>query len=80
VEGYYVTLPKLPRKIILSLGYSMFKHHGSTLLEGYCSCSKLHNTPTIPLINCPRNTMGSITYLFKLWRGFAKPYQNLEGK
>jgi len=48
------------RKPILSLRYSVIKHHTSTLLEGYCSCSKLHNTPMIPLICYP------ITYFFKL--------------
>jgi hypothetical protein len=66
VEGYCIALPKPPRKPIQSLRYSIIKHHGFTLFEGYCSCPKLHNTLTIPLINYPRNTMGSITYLFKL--------------
>ncbi len=42
------------------------KHHGFTLLEGYCSCSKLHNTPTISLIGYIKNTLRSITYIFKL--------------
>jgi len=78
VEGYCVTLPKPPRKPIPSLKYLVIKHHGSTLLKGYCSCSKLHNTLAIPLINYPRNIMGSITYIFKL--GGVLPYQNLEGK
>jgi hypothetical protein len=45
------------RKQILSIKYLVIKHHGSTLLEGYCSCSKLHNTLTIPLICYPRNTL-----------------------
>jgi hypothetical protein len=38
------------RKSISSLRYSIIKHHGFTLLEGYCSCSKLHNTHVMPLI------------------------------
>ncbi len=46
------------RKPIPSLGCSIIKHHGSTLLEGYRSCSKLHNTPTLPFICYPRNTLG----------------------
>jgi hypothetical protein len=36
----------------------LIKHHGFTLLEGYCSCSKLHNTFVIPLIWFPKNTLG----------------------
>ncbi len=47
------------RKPISSLKYSIIKHHGSTLLEGYCSCSKLHNTRALPLICYPKNTLGS---------------------
>jgi hypothetical protein len=66
VEGYCITQPKPPRKPIPWLGYSIIKHHGSTLLDGYCSCSKLHNTLAIPLIRYPINTLGSITYIFKL--------------
>jgi hypothetical protein len=66
VEGYCVALPKPTRKPIPSLRYLVIKNHGSTLLEGYCSSSKLHNTPAIPLISYPKNTLGSITYLFKL--------------
>jgi hypothetical protein len=50
----------------MHMRYSVIKHHGSTLLEGYCSCSKLHNTLTIPYIGFPINTLGSITYIFKL--------------
>jgi len=46
------------RKLIPSLGYSIIKHHGSTPLEGYCSCSKLHNAPTLPFICYPRNALG----------------------
>jgi len=66
MERYCVALPKPPRKPIPSLGYSIIKHHGFTLLEGYCSCS---NIPlAIPFINYPRNTLGSITYFFKLKR------------
>jgi hypothetical protein len=68
MEGYCIALPKPLRKPIPSLGYSVIKHHGSTLLEGYCSCSKLHNTHVIPLTNYPINTLGSITYFFKLGR------------
>jgi len=44
--------------------------HGSTLLEGYCSWPKLFNTPTIPLLGYPINTLGSITYFLKLGRYF----------
>ncbi len=33
------------------IGYSIINYHGSTLLEGYCSSSKLHNTPAIPFID-----------------------------
>jgi hypothetical protein len=78
MEVYCIALPKPPRKPILSLGYSIIKHHGSTLLKGYCSCSKLHDTLAMPFIIYLKNTMGSITYLFKL--GGVFPYQNLEGK
>jgi hypothetical protein len=46
------------REPISSLGYSIIKLHGFTLLEEYCSCSKLHNTPTLPFICYPRNTLG----------------------
>jgi len=56
-----MVIPNLTRKPIPSLGYLVIKHHGSTLLEGYCSSSKLHNTHAIPLIGYPRNKMGSIT-------------------
>jgi hypothetical protein len=45
------------RDPIPSLGYSIIKHHGSTLLEGYYSCSKLHNTFAIPLICYATNTL-----------------------
>ncbi len=68
--GVLCTLTKPPRKPIPSLGYLVIKHHGSTLLEGYYSCSKLHNKTTIPFISYPKNIMGSITYLFKL-EGFC---------
>jgi len=64
VEGYCVALPKPIRKPIPSLGYFLIKHQGSTLLlEKYCSCPKLFNTPAIPLIGYPKNTLGSMTYL-----------------
>jgi hypothetical protein len=66
MEGYCAALPKLIRKPILSLGYLVLKHHGSTLLEGYCSCSKLNNMLAIPLISYSKNTLGSIRYFFKL--------------
>jgi hypothetical protein len=46
--------------------YSIIKHHGFTLLEGYCSKLTLLNTSTIPLVGHPINTLGSITYLSKL--------------
>jgi hypothetical protein len=49
-----------------SLMYSIIKHHGSTLLEGYYSCSKLHNTFAIPLICYPTNTLGPKHFFFKL--------------
>jgi hypothetical protein len=51
---------KTYKELIPSLGYSIMKHHGSTLLEGYCSFSKPHNTPIIPL-GYPINTLSSIT-------------------
>jgi len=66
MEGYYIAVIKPPKKPIPSLGYSIIKHLGLTLLERYCSCSKLHNTLAIPLISYPINTLASITYLFKL--------------
>jgi len=66
MEGYCVALPKPTRKPISSLGYSIIKHHGSILLEGYCSCTKLFNTPIIPLVGYPKNTSDCITYLLKL--------------
>jgi hypothetical protein len=68
VEGYCIALLKLTRKLILLIGYSIFKHHGFALLEGYCSCSKLHNTLAIPLISYPKITLGYITYILKLGR------------
>jgi hypothetical protein len=61
MEEYCIALPKPPRKPISSLKYSVIKNHGSTLMEGYSSCSKLHNTPPIPLISYLRNKLGSIT-------------------
>jgi hypothetical protein len=53
-------------KPILALGYSIFKRHRSTPLEGYCSCLKLHNTIAKFFIGYLINTLGSITYIFKL--------------
>jgi predicted nucleic acid-binding Zn finger protein len=53
---YNVTLPKPTKKPIPSLRYYVIKHHGFTLLEGYCSCPKIFNTLAIPLIGYPRNT------------------------
>jgi hypothetical protein len=66
MEGYCIALPKPPRKLIPSLGYYVIKHHGSTLLKGYCACTKLFNTLIIPLVGYPKNTLGSITYFLKL--------------
>jgi hypothetical protein len=43
------------------------------LLEGYCSWPKLFNTFIIPLLDYPKNTLGSITYLLKLGRVFHGP-------
>jgi hypothetical protein len=60
-------------KPILALGYSIIKHHRSTLLEGYCSCLKLHNIIAIFFIGYPINTLGSITYVFKLGRVMHNP-------
>jgi len=60
MEGYCIALPKPTRKLVPSLRYLVIKHHGSTLLEEYCSSSKLHNTLAIPL-GYPRNTLGFIT-------------------
>jgi hypothetical protein len=68
MEGYCVPLPKPPRKPIPSLRYSIIKHHGFTLLEGYYSCSKQHNTLAMPFIKYPINSLGPITYIFKLGR------------
>jgi hypothetical protein len=45
----------------------------SPLLEGYFSCSKLHNTLAIPLISYPKNTLGSITYFSELGRVTYNP-------
>jgi hypothetical protein len=59
VEGYCIALPKPIRKPIPSLGYLVIKHHGSTLLEGYYSSSKLQNTLAIPFIGYPIITLGS---------------------
>jgi hypothetical protein len=42
-----------------------------SLLEGYCSCLKLLNTPMIPLIGYLKNTLGSITYIFETWKNIA---------
>jgi len=78
MEGYCITLPKLTRKPIPSLWYFVIKHHGSTLLEGYCSSPKLFNTHGIPLVGYPINTLGSITYFLKLegvLRSFTKTYK-----
>jgi hypothetical protein len=70
VEWYCVALPKSPKKTIPLVGYLVIKHHGLTLLEEYCLCSKLHNTPTIPLISCPITRMGSI-HIFSNLEGFC---------
>jgi hypothetical protein len=66
VEGYCVTLPKPTKQPIPSIRYFVIKHHGFTLLEMYCSCPKLFNTPIIPFVGYPKNTLGFITYIFKL--------------
>jgi hypothetical protein len=50
----------------MHMRYSVIKHHGLNYFEGYCSCSKLQNTFAIPFIGFPINTLGSITYIFKL--------------
>jgi len=68
VKGYYVTLPKPTRKPIPSLGYFIIKHHGSMLLEGFCTCPKLFNTPTIPHVKYLRNILSFITYFLKFGR------------
>jgi len=51
----------------------MGRTHGSMLLEGYCSWPKLFNTLTIPLSGYPKNTLGSITYFFKVGGVFHSP-------
>jgi hypothetical protein len=56
------------RKLIPPLGYLVIKHHGFTLLEGYCSCSKLHNTPIVPLIS---KIHGVHNIFFQTWKGNA---------
>jgi hypothetical protein len=68
MQGYSIALPKPPRKPISSFKYSIFKHHGSTLLEGYYSCSKLHNTLAI---SHKYNGLHNIS--FQTWKGFAIP-------
>jgi len=74
MEGYCVAIPKPTRKPISSLGYYIIKHQGSTsLLKGYCSCPKLFNTPAIPLVRYPINTLGTITYILKLGRVLHNP-------
>ncbi len=37
--------------------YYVIKHHGFTLLEGYCSCPKLLNTLALPLTRYLKNTL-----------------------
>jgi hypothetical protein len=71
--GVLHSLPKPTRKPIPSLRYSIIKHQGSTLLEGYYSCPKLLNTPTLPLTWYPKNTLGSITYLLKCGGALHNP-------
>jgi hypothetical protein len=78
MEGYCVTLPKPTKKPIPSIKYFVNKHHGFTLLERYCSCPKLFDTPTIPIVGYPKNTLGSITYILKLedvLHGLPKTYK-----
>jgi hypothetical protein len=73
-----MALPKFIKKPIPSLGYSVIKHHGSTLLEGYFSCPRLFNIPVIPFIGYHINTLGSITYLLILGgvlHSFTKTYK-----
>ncbi len=68
LAGYCIALLKPIRKPIPSLWYYIIKHHGFTLLEGYCSCPKLFNTNLVPLLRSLENKLGSITCLFKLGR------------
>jgi hypothetical protein len=63
---YSIALPKPTKKLILSLRYSIIKHHGSILLEWYCSCPKMLNRLAILFIRYPKNALGCITYLLKL--------------
>jgi hypothetical protein len=73
LERYYIITPKPTRKPIPSLKYFIIKHHGCTLLDGYCSLPKLLNTLIIPFSGYPKNTLGSITYLLKLRGVFHNP-------
>jgi hypothetical protein len=74
MEGYCIALPKPTRKPIPSLRYSIIKQQGFTsLLEGYCACPKLFNTPAIPIVGYLKNTLGTITYLLKLGRILHSP-------
>jgi hypothetical protein len=43
------------------------------LLEGYYSWPKLLNTFTIPFGRYPKNTLGSLPYIFKLGEVFHGP-------
>jgi hypothetical protein len=79
VTRYCIGLPKLTRKPIPSLGYFVIKHHGSTLLsKGYYSCPKLLITLVVTLTMYPKNTLGSITYLWKLGGVLHSPTKNLK--
>jgi hypothetical protein len=52
--------------------YYVIKHHGFTLLEGYCSCQKLFNTLALTLTRYPKNTLiGLYIISFETWRGNA---------
>jgi len=73
VERYCVALRKPTKKPIPSFKYSIIKHQGFTLLEGYYSSPKQFNTPAIPLVGYPTNTVGSITYLLKLGKLMHSP-------
>jgi hypothetical protein len=77
VKGCYVALPKPIRKLIPSFGYYVIKHHG-LIYFGLCywkgiAFSKLFNTLAIPLVGCPKNILGSITYILKLRRVLHSP-------
>jgi hypothetical protein len=73
MEGCCIALPKPTRKPIPSLGYFVIKHRGFMLLKGYYSYPELLNTPAIPFIRYPKNTLDSITYLWKHGKILCNP-------